>query len=78
MKELLSTNNTVRLSYATALLRDRGLSPVVFDQHMSAVEGSISGLPRRLMIDDTEYDAARRILTEWGVLEAGDSAKAGG
>jgi len=70
MKELLKTNNAVRLSYAISLLRDRGLAPVVFDQHMSILDGSIGALPRRLMIDDGEYQAARRILIEAQVLDA--------
>lgn len=69
MKELLRTNNAVRLSYAAALLRDRGLSPLIFDQHMSILDGSIGALPRRLMIPDAEYDAAKRILIEWDVME---------
>ena len=69
MKELLKTNNAVRLSYALALLRDRGLSPVVFDEHMSVLDGSIGALPRRLMIEDDEYAAAKRILIEWQVLD---------
>ena len=76
MKELFKTNNAVRLSYAVALLRDRGLSPVIFDQHMSILDGSIGALPRRLMIDDAEYPAAKQILIDWGVIEAEEGGEA--
>ncbi len=72
MKELLRTNNAVRLSYASALLRDKGLSPQIFDLHMSILDGSIGALPRRLMVPDDEYDAAKRLLIEWGELEGDD------
>lgn len=70
MKELFKSNNAVRLSYASALLRDRGLSPQIFDQHMSILDGSIGALPRRLMVPDDEYVAAKRILIDWGEMEA--------
>ncbi|MFZ1988474.1 MAG: DUF2007 domain-containing protein [Alphaproteobacteria bacterium] len=78
MKELLRTNNAVRLSYAIALLHDRGLSPVVFDQHMSILDGSIGALPRRLMIEDAEYAMAKRILIEGQVLDSEDDDGARG
>ena len=72
LKELLRTNNAVRLSYALALLRDRGLSPVVFDEHMSILDGSIGALPRRLMIEEADFEAAKRILIEAQVLDPDD------
>ena len=41
MKELLRTNNAVRLSWVQALLRDSGIDSLVLDHHTSLVEGSI-------------------------------------
>lgn len=67
MKLLIRTTNAITLDYALTLLRDRGLSPLVLDQHMSMVEGSLGVLPRRIMIDDAEEVAARRTLTEAGM-----------
>jgi hypothetical protein len=75
LKELLRTNDAVRLSYAMVLLRDRGISPVVFDQHMSILDGSIGALPRRLMVEDAEYPVAKRILIEGQVVEAEDEGE---
>jgi Putative prokaryotic signal transducing protein len=57
MKVLLRTNDTVRLSWLQALLRDSGIESLVLDQHTSLVEGSIGAIPRRLMV--AEHDLAR-------------------
>lgn len=62
--ELTRTNDLVFLGFLEALLRDGGLNPIVLDAHVSAVEGSIGAIPRRLMIARDEENAARRILRE--------------
>ena len=62
MKELLRTNNVVRLSWAQALLRDAGIDSVVLDQHTSLVEGSIGAIPRRLMVAEHDHDRARALV----------------
>ena len=69
MKELLRTNNVVYLSYAQAVLKDAGIETLVFDGHMSIVEGSIGVLPRRLMVANDDEAAARRLLTEVDLSE---------
>jgi len=67
LKLLIRTTNAILLDYALTLLRERRLSPVVFDQHMSLVEGSLGVLPRRIMIDEAQEVAARRLLAEAGL-----------
>lgn len=64
MRELLRTNDIVLLSYASHLLEEAGITAYVFDGYMSAVEGSIGALPRRLMVEDEEYLRARSILDD--------------
>jgi len=64
MKELLRTNNFVYLSFAQAVLKDAGVDVLVFDAHMSVMEGSLGVLPRRLMVADEDLPRARKILTE--------------
>jgi hypothetical protein len=64
MKELLRTNNFVYLSFAQAVLKDAGVEFMVFDSHMSVMEGSLGVLPRRLMVADDELVRARKILAE--------------
>ncbi len=66
MKELLRTNDPVFLSFAVALLKAEGIVAVELDAHTAAIEGSISAIQRRLMIDDDDYDDARRVLSESG------------
>ena len=58
MKEVLRTNDLVLLSYATHVLAEAGIEAVVFDAHMSAVEGSIGAFPRRLMVHDDDIGKA--------------------
>jgi hypothetical protein len=64
MKELLRTNDIVRLSWLQAVLRDAGIDFVVLDQHTSLVEGSIGAIPRRLMVGVRDYDRARALIAE--------------
>ncbi|MGE0242198.1 MAG: DUF2007 domain-containing protein [Parvibaculaceae bacterium] len=62
MKEVLRTNDLVLLSYATHVLAEAGIEALVFDAHMSAVEGSIGAFPRRLMVQDEDVARALREL----------------
>ena len=64
MREVLRSNDAVRLSWLVALLADAGVVAVLFDTHMSIVEGSIGVLPRRLMVEDDDHARALRILSD--------------
>ena len=64
MKELLRTNNFVYLSFAQAVLKDAGIDALVFDSHMSVMEGSLGVLPRRLMVGDDDLLRAKKLLAE--------------
>ncbi len=66
MRTVLATNDPVRLSFLRALLRDAGIGAVLLDAHVSAVEGSIGAIPRRLAVAEQDWDHARRVLTEAG------------
>lgn len=66
MRELLRTNDVVKLSWLQALLADAGIEAVVLDQHMSIVEGSISAIPRRLCVLEEDLERARRLLESAG------------
>ena len=66
MKELLRTNDLVRLSWLEALLSDAGIECLVLDQHTSLVEGSIGAIQRRLMVNDHDLPRARILLAEAG------------
>lgn len=64
MKELLRTNDPVRISFTEALLRDSGIECIVFDSHTSILEGSIGAIPRRIMVLDEDHSRARRVLID--------------
>ena len=70
MKEVLRTNDLVLLSYATHVLAEAGIEAVVFDLHMSAVEGSIGAFPRRLMAQDDEIAKALRELSNVAITSS--------
>ena len=63
MKHLVSTTNSVRLSFLMALLRDAGIEAHVFDANISALEAGIGAFPRRIMV------SAKQLLTAKTLLE---------
>ncbi len=64
MRELISTTDPVLLSFVQSLMHDAGIEVVVFDQHISIVEGSIGVFPRRLMVAELSWGDAVGILRE--------------
>jgi hypothetical protein len=66
MKELLRTNDVVKLSWFAALLADSGIETLVLDNHASVIDGSIGAVPRRLMVDNDDHARARRVLEQAG------------
>ena len=66
MRELLRTNDLVRLSYLEALLRAEEIESLVLDGHMSVLEGSAGAIPRRLVVTSDDYAEARRVLEAAG------------
>ncbi|MBX3583749.1 MAG: DUF2007 domain-containing protein [Rhizobiaceae bacterium] len=67
MKELLRTNDAVVISFVEALLKDAGIGAIVADQNMSVLDGSISILPRRVLVLDEDLEEAHRILADAGI-----------
>jgi hypothetical protein len=67
MKELLRTNDLVLVSYVRALLAAENIEAVGLDEHMNMLDGNISAIPRRLMVDDEDDWRARRLLTDAGL-----------
>ncbi len=66
MHVLLATNNLVRLNFLTCLLKDAGIPCTVLDSQVSAVEGNIGAIPRRLAVADQDRARATRVLLEAG------------
>ena len=62
MKELMRSNDLVLLSYIEAQLNGAGVAYVMADEHTSNIEGSIGALPRRILVDDGDFEVAHSIL----------------
>ena len=70
MTELMRTNDLVLISAVEAILRGAQIDCQVADQHMSAVDGSIGALPRRVLIATDDVARARKILHDAGYAYA--------
>jgi Putative prokaryotic signal transducing protein len=66
MRELVRTNDAVLITAIEALLKSAQIEHMVVDRNMSVLEGSIGIFPRRILVGEDEFDAARRLLEEAG------------
>jgi hypothetical protein len=66
VREIVRTNDAVVLSAIEALLKSADIAYLVLDQNMSVLEGSIGIFPRRVLVEDDDLAAARRLLTDAG------------
>lgn len=67
MKLLLRTNDPTVIAFAQSLLEGEGIDSFVMDVHMSALEGGLGILPRRLMVADRDHFLARAIMANLGI-----------
>lgn len=67
MRELMRISDPVLISYVDALLRGLGMNPIILDRNMSVLEGSLGILPCRVLIEDRDWDAARRHIADAGL-----------
>lgn len=67
MRELVRTNDAVLISAIEALLNGADIPHLVLDRHMSTIEGSLGILPRRILVDEEDWQGARRILEDAGL-----------
>jgi hypothetical protein len=70
MTELLRTNDLVLISAVEALLKGAAIACFVADRNMSAIEGSIGALPRRVLVPESELARARKLLSQAGLGDA--------
>lgn len=70
MRELLRSNDPVRLSWLMALLAEQGIAATVLDAHTAASIGNIGAVRRRLAVGEDEWARERRIMIEAGELPA--------
>ena len=66
MRELVRTNNIVLISAIEALLNGADIGHMVVDQNISVLEGSIGAFQRRILVDEDQFAAARKLLADAG------------
>lgn len=64
MLEILRSNDPTIIAFASALLSGEDIEVFEMDVHMSALEGSIGILPRRLLVRRADAFAARATLCD--------------
>lgn len=69
MREVVRTNDMVLISALEALLTAAEIGHMVADGYISALEGSIGVLPRRILVVDDDVTRARRLLIEAGFAD---------
>jgi len=62
MKELLTTNDPVRLSFLRSVLLDAGVATLVLDDGVAAVLSS--AFTSRLMVEEADVAQAKRIIAQ--------------
>ena len=67
MIELIRSNDLVLLSYIRALLQAENIRFVGLDEHMNMMDGNIGAIPRRVMVDDEQFNKARQLLKDAGL-----------
>ncbi len=67
MRELLRTTDPTVIPFARVLLESEDIEAFELDVHMSAMEGSIGILPRRLMVRERDHFRASALMREAGI-----------
>ena len=62
MVELLRTNDIVFLSFVRHVLSEEGIDHLVLDEYVSAAEGSINAIPRRVVVEENMLKHALKLL----------------
>ena len=62
MKTILKTNNLIQLTWVKFILDNYNINFYVMDQSMSSVEGNISAIPVRILVDYENAEKAERII----------------
>lgn len=69
MLTVFSSSDPMDINFAKSILSSVGISPYEADVHTSNIEGSIGIFPKRLMVVEADYDAARQALMDNGLID---------
>ena len=62
MKILLKSNDHVYISWIKSLLNSNGINYFTLDEEMSVMEGSITAIPIRILVDSKDIVKAKEII----------------
>lgn len=75
MKILFESLDPVLISYTRNILQQQDIQSFIFDEHISALEGSIGAFLKRVMVIDDDYEEAHKAYNliidrynQWQVL----------
>ena len=64
MKTVLKTNNHITLSWIKHILSCNNIKFYILDESMSSVEGNISAIPMRVLVDKENIQKAEKIINQ--------------
>ena len=64
METVLKTNNHITLSWVKHILRCSNIKFYILDESMSSVEGNISAIPMRVLVDKENILKAKKIINQ--------------
>ena len=64
METVLKTNNHITLSWVKHLLLSSNINFYVLDESMSSVEGNITAIPMRILVDRNDLEKAKKIISD--------------
>lgn len=62
MKLILKSNDFVLISWVKNILDSNSIKFYTLDEEMSVMEGNITAIPVRIMVEDNDFVKAKKIL----------------
>ena len=64
MQTVIKTNNHITLSWIRHILESNNIKFYILDESMSSVEGNISAIPMRVLVDRENILKAKKIINQ--------------
>ena len=64
MKTILKSNDQVYISWVKSILASHSISFYVIDEQMSMMEGSITAIPIRIVVDKIDFVKANNLIAK--------------
>ena len=64
MEVLVKSNDPVYISWIRSILSSHNINFYIMDEEMSVMEGNITAIPVRILVDADQISIARKVLTD--------------